>query len=472
MSSYAVVTIMVKLARLCYKHVGIMSRGASDCGFWDGHYRLVKAINDYTTIFQGHLIAKAVRQDPLVFSLHLDLYATHINLHEAVIHEVEEQGLPKLVAAESRRCSTAAAFNIVGAIRHDHFTLQATFIGWPISMSLNALSRNVSNGSGTAPMGVVDYLRFLSAVLDQVEEPSGYWHTASAAAMAALPGLRTYGDGNDCEKHIYLALWLMKKGTRNFAFLSRSGADSVQASLFVDELRATGATVQVFRRDAGVKPDNEQIINSVPSKQPIRGVIHAAMVLRDGLFHNMPYENWKTSVHSKVTGTKNLHEVLSHFPLDFFVITSSVSGVLGNIGNTRTNVDCPSMVLGVGVVAENNELVESLRCQGIYGIDEEALLRVFEIAIIEQFREGISDNIVAGLDPIELTKSAQEAGEDVDSFWASEGLEVIEAVEAVPDHFIAKLACMLMLDMDEFEEDNRSIASYGVESMIGAELRN
>jgi hypothetical protein len=53
-------------------------------------------------------------------------------------------------------------------------------------MSLNALSRNVSNGSGTAPMGVVDYLRFLSAVLDQVEEPSGYWHTASAAAMAAL----------------------------------------------------------------------------------------------------------------------------------------------------------------------------------------------------------------------------------------------------------------------------------------------
>jgi hypothetical protein len=125
MSSYAVVTIMVKLARLCYKHVGIMSRGASDCGFWDGHYRLVKTINDYTTIFQGHLIAKAVRQDPLVFSLHLDLYATHINLHEAVIHEVEEQGLPKLVSAESRRCSTAAAFNIVGAIR----------VSWPVHRS-------------------------------------------------------------------------------------------------------------------------------------------------------------------------------------------------------------------------------------------------------------------------------------------------------------------------------------------------
>jgi L-ascorbate metabolism protein UlaG (beta-lactamase superfamily) len=49
----------------------------------------------------------------------------------------------------------------------------------------------------------------------------------------------------------------------------------------------------------------------------------------------MPYENWKTSVHSKVTGTKNLHEVLSHFPLDFFVITSSVSGVLGTPGQSN-----------------------------------------------------------------------------------------------------------------------------------------
>ncbi|KAJ6180375.1 Acyl transferase/acyl hydrolase/lysophospholipase [Penicillium mononematosum] len=139
----------------------------------------------------------------------------------------------------------------------------------------------------------------------------------------------------------------------------------------------------------------------------------------------------------------------------------------------------------------------------MYGIDEEALLRAFEIAIIEQFRVGIPDHIIARLDPIELAKAAQEAGEDVDSFWALDvrfkytvwamksrnenvsvrdgsqsilssllGLEVIEAAQAVRDHFIAKLARMLMLIMDEFEEDNRSISSYGVDSMIGTESRN
>jgi KR domain. len=76
------------------------------------------------------------------------------------------------------------------------------------------------------------------------------------------------------------------------------------------------------------------------------------------------------------------------------------------------------IVLGVGVVAGTNELEESLRHKGMYGVDKEAL-RIFEIAMIEQVREGISDHIVIGLGPMELAKAAREAGDDVDSFWAS-----------------------------------------------------
>lgn len=53
-----------------------------------------------------------------------------------------------------------------------------------------------------------------------------------------------------------------------------------------------------------------------------------------------------------------------------------------------------------------------------------------------------------------------------------QGLEFIEVVQAVREHFIAKLARILMLDMNGFEEGTRSISSYGVDSIIGAELRN
>lgn len=320
-----------------------------------------------------------------------------------------------------------------------------------------------------------------------------------------------------------LTSWMMKRGARHFAFLSRSGADSTQASILVKELEDAGVSVQVFRGDAGVREDVEAALRGIPEDRPVRGVINAAMVLRDGLFHNMPYKNWTTCIHPKVTGTTTLHEALEDTPLDFFVTTSSVSGILGTPGQSNyaaansyldalarhrrtlqkssVSIILP-MILGIGVVAENAELEDSLKRKGMYGIDEEGLLNAFEVAIIEQGREGISDHLVVGLDPAELVKVAQETGGDVERFWESDvrfshtvhamksrsndaaagggqsilaalrTLSVDDAVDAVRQHFIAKLARMLMLNPEDFEEEGRSIASYGIDSMIGAELRN
>ena len=77
-----------------------------------------------------------------------------------------------------------------------------------------------------------------------------------------------------------LTSWMMKKGARNFAFLSRSGADSLQASILVAALEAAGANVQVMKGDASVRSDVDRAVREVPSDRPIRGVIQAAMVLK------------------------------------------------------------------------------------------------------------------------------------------------------------------------------------------------
>lgn len=116
-SSYVAVVLMVRLARLCFDHVSLLTSDTHNKGFWDQHYALVKHIDDYTAIIRMHLSAQAVREDPLAFSLHMNLYAVHIFLHEAAIGQVDEQELPKLVGAESRKCSTDAAFKIASAIR-------------------------------------------------------------------------------------------------------------------------------------------------------------------------------------------------------------------------------------------------------------------------------------------------------------------------------------------------------------------
>nr|D2E9X0.1 RecName: Full=Reducing polyketide synthase DEP5; AltName: Full=Depudecin biosynthesis cluster protein 1 [Alternaria brassicicola]ACZ57548.1 polyketide synthase [Alternaria brassicicola] len=333
-----------------------------------------------------------------------------------------------------------------------------------------------------------------------------------------------------------LTSWMMKHGARNFAFLSRSGMDSEQAAILVNNLETRGANVQVFRGDATVKEDVEEAVRSIPADRPLRGVVHAAMVLRDGLFQNMAYENWTTSIRPKVLGSKHLTEVVADLNLDFFLMMSSVSGILGTPGQAnyaagnsymdalarlRRSQGKPAcavvlpMILGVGVVAQNDGLEDSLKRKGMYGIDEEALLDSFEAAIIEQRPQTCQqnealDHLIVGLDPAGLHKARQEAEGDVDAFWSADprfsslvhsmnvygggnqggdgeagsiltrlraaGTESpAKAVDLVRDHFIAKLARILLVDEAEFGGDDnaeRSIASYGVDSMIGAELRN
>ncbi|KAL8727151.1 MAG: hypothetical protein Q9166_006247 [cf. Caloplaca sp. 2 TL-2023] len=318
-----------------------------------------------------------------------------------------------------------------------------------------------------------------------------------------------------------LTSWMMERGARRFAFLSRSGTDSKQAAILVKDIEAAGAAVQVVRGDATSKDDVDRALKSIPTEFPIRGVVNAAMVLRDGLFHSMSYDNWVTSTKAKVQGSANLHNALKDTPLDWFIMTSSTSGTLGTPGQAnysaansfmdslarhRVANGLPAaslvlpMVLGVGVVAEHPEIEEALKRKGVYGIDEEHLLESFEASMIAQQTKPSVDHVVVGFDPQHLQKSINGT-ETTDGFWledarfksllhamaASDGaasggqnaLSTIkgaktpaEAVQYVSEYFMEKLARLLLVDLEEFEPDVKPIAEYGLDSMIGAELRN
>lgn len=237
----------------------------------------------------------------------------------------------------------------------------------------------------------------------------------------------------------------------------------------------------------------------------------------------MTYNNWTTCTRPKVNGTLNLHEVLADTPLDFFVTTSSTSGTLGtpgqgnysaansfldsmaryrvNHGKKACSIVLP-MVLGVGYVAEHPEVEEALRRKGIYGIDETHLLESFATSMLVQSSENPVDHVVVGLDPVKLQKSINSA-DTTDGFWLEDtrfktllesmksadaagspeasrtilttirtSASAAEAVQITSDYFTQKLSRLLVLDLDIFEPHTKAIADYGLDSMIGAELRN
>lgn len=77
-----------------------------------------------------------------------------------------------------------------------------------------------------------------------------------------------------------LTTFMRERGALNFTFVSRSGVDKPEAAKIVSDLQATGAHVDVFRADAGDKAALTDIVGRMDPTRPLKGVVHAAMVLR------------------------------------------------------------------------------------------------------------------------------------------------------------------------------------------------
>ena len=137
-----------------------------------------------------------------------------------------------------------------------------------------------------------------------------------------------------------LSKWMFDRGARHFTFLGRSATDKAAAKEVVQNLKKAGATVQVVRGDVSNKED---VLNCMTiSPQPIGGVIQAAMGLHEALFSTMTNEAWHTGIQPKWRGTWNIHKALEgrDSQLDFFLMTSSVSGSVGT--STESNYTLPT----------------------------------------------------------------------------------------------------------------------------------
>lgn len=67
---------------------------------------------------------------------------------------------------------------------------------------------------------------------------------------------------------------------------------------------------------------------------PIAGVANGAMVLQDSLFDNFSFENFNKVLAPKVIGTQLLDQLFYDTPLDFFIVFSSITGIIGNSGQS------------------------------------------------------------------------------------------------------------------------------------------
>ncbi len=128
-----------------------------------------------------------------------------------------------------------------------------------------------------------------------------------------------------------VARFLVERGARRVALLGRSGASAASASKLA-ALRALGAEIQVVAADVARAEDVEHALAAVREKAPLRGVVHAAGVLEDGILAGLDEATLARVMAPKVQGSWNLSIATWDDPLDFFVSFSSVASLLGTAG--------------------------------------------------------------------------------------------------------------------------------------------
>ena len=239
---------------------------------------------------------------------------------------------------------------------------------------------------------------------------------------------------------------------------------------------------------------------------------------KDVLFEKMAFEDYETVVRSKVSGTWNFHNALLDTPLDFFIMLSSVAGIVGNRGqaayagaNTfldafahfrrRKGLAASSLNLtaveGVGYLAEN-AAKQSQVLKNLSGstMGESEILALVDAAIKGKVRSVCDDQCITGLHFEDVSSLPYYASDgkfahlrdavfaksaDDDASSSSVELSIAqklqrvstaeEAQEVVTIGLGDKLGAILMVPA-QILKATTSISSAGLDSLNAIELRN
>jgi malonyl CoA-acyl carrier protein transacylase len=127
-----------------------------------------------------------------------------------------------------------------------------------------------------------------------------------------------------------IAHGLVAQGAKHLILTSRRGAsEEIQAT--VNQLEQAGVQVLVIKADVSHPEEVERILETIKKSMPaLRGIIHAAGVLDDGILLQQTWARFRQVMAPKVAGTWNLHLLTQEIPLDFFVCFSSMASLLGS----------------------------------------------------------------------------------------------------------------------------------------------
>ncbi|KAI1490021.1 hypothetical protein F5X96DRAFT_638338 [Biscogniauxia mediterranea] len=313
-----------------------------------------------------------------------------------------------------------------------------------------------------------------------------------------------------------LCAWMIDHGAKYFAFGSRNPAINSEEMSY---LESKGGNIRTFILDVADKQALEKVYDELVSTMPpVAGVVNGAMVLRDTPLETLSLDDFESVLRPKVDGSRNLDDLFHCTSLDFFVLLSSTTRVLGNPaqsnyaaanmymstlaaqrrkrGLAASTLDIP-MLLGVGY------LTRSLSTQG--SPIESQLRKLQYIAISESdfhimFGEAITSGLPdSKLDPTltvgigqhstalwnrfprlwHYASSENPAAETRNQSERSKSLKVSlsgvldhkEAFSSLEASLTQKLSFLLQMPCDQIDK-RVPLTAFGIDSLVAVEIRS
>ncbi|RKZ63938.1 MAG: short-chain dehydrogenase [Candidatus Parabeggiatoa sp. nov. 2] len=296
------------------------------------------------------------------------------------------------------------------------------------------------------------------------------------------------------------AQWLVEQGARHIVLLSRRGI----LETTIDQLEQAGVQVLITKTDVSDYNELNDVLAQIKTTlPPLRGIIHAAGVLEDGMLITQDWQRFEKIMAAKVYGAWNLHQLTADMALDFFVMFSSAASLLGNRGQSNyaaanafldslahyrhqqglvaTTINWGPWAQG-GMALSTTTVQENLSRQGFKPINTAEGL-----ALMEKL---ISANVIQmGVMPCDWQKYAAQTGVDnaahlLDKLKTNKPLaesslkEALEKARPEEKHtrvaqFVREIAQQVLgTDPSQTLDANKSLMEQGLDSLQAVEMRN
>lgn len=349
---------------------------------------------------------------------------------------------------------------------------------------------------------------------------------AVTAVAAAAPALELEKDGT-----YVIAGGLGDMGKRLAAFMSTHGAGHVvllsrrsisdEDHLAVQGQCDSGCVVHVVKCDVTRESDVRRCVDFCRQRNllPVRGLVHAAMVLQDRPFTSMSRAGFATALGPKVFGTINLDKAFASPQLDFFLTLSSVANHIGNgsqanyaagnefqdafaraHGSGRGDNSTHYISINLGAVAGSDSVKKSSSTNRleVITVSFDDVFRSIEYAMSPQSHLDQCSQSIMGLSRASMVEADEHVcltnplfsqlpypartglesagdgspGKAVDVEAALRSVHTMQEAEAIiTETIVAKCAVFL----DQSIEDvpvNQPLATIGLDSLVSIELKN